>query len=110
MNRELVTNCRRCGRCCLADFNAYIKSEDIDRWKEEQRNDILAVLEQEHGVWMGDHLVSSVTGRNLGGCPFFAFDGRTYSCSIYETRPATCRRYEPGSSEICPEFRKNEAA
>jgi Fe-S-cluster containining protein len=34
------------------------------------------------------------------------FDGENFCCAIHETRPATCRHYEPGSSELCPQFRK----
>ncbi|HBJ74846.1 MAG: YkgJ family cysteine cluster protein [Smithellaceae bacterium] len=106
MEKRKKIECRRCGRCCLADFTAYVTDEDIARWKAEQRDDILEILEREHGAWEGDHLVSSETGRALHGCPFFMFDGENFCCAIHETRPATCRHYEPGSSEICPQFRK----
>ena len=98
--------CIRCGRCCLADFTAYVTDEDMARWRAERRDDILEMLEREHGSWEGDHLVSSETGKTLHGCPFFMFDGEKFGCAIHETRPATCRLYEPGSSEICPQFRK----
>ncbi len=104
MEKNQKIECRRCGKCCLADLFAYVTEEDISRWKEEKREDILRVIGHEHGVWMGDHLVSAETGDGLHGCPFFSFDGKEYGCAIYETRPATCRSYEPGSSEICPQF------
>ena len=29
-----------------------------------------------------------------------------FGCAIHDTRPATCRHYEPGSSELCPQFSK----
>jgi Fe-S-cluster containining protein len=98
--------CRRCGRCCLADFAAYVTDDDIRRWKAEGRDDILYILKKEHGTWEGDHLVSADSGNPLHGCPFFAFDGKEFGCGIYETRPATCRKYLAGSSELCPQFRE----
>ena len=108
MKNENEIECQRCGRCCLADLIAYITNEDIQRWKQEKRDDILRVIEHEHGVWAGDHFISSRTGETLHGCPFYSFDGSRFGCSIYETRPGTCRRYQPGSSEICPQYLNNE--
>jgi Fe-S-cluster containining protein len=106
MNDDQKVECRRCGRCCLADFAAYVTDDDIRRWKAEFRDDILRILKQEHGIWEGDHLISADSGETLHGCPFFNFDGEQFGCAIHETRPATCRHYEPGSSELCPQFGK----
>ncbi|MFO7570309.1 MAG: YkgJ family cysteine cluster protein [Smithellaceae bacterium] len=106
MNSDQKVECRRCGRCCLADFAAYVTVYDIRRWKEENRQDILRMLDSEHAAWEGDHLVSADSGRTLHGCPFFFFDGEQFGCAIHDTRPATCRQYEPGSSELCPQFGK----
>jgi Fe-S-cluster containining protein len=94
--------CRRCGKCCLADFNAYVRDEDILRWKRDGRQDILSVIENEHAIWMGDHLICADNGRYLHGCPFLIWEGACSSCTIYETRPAVCRNYAAASSEICP--------
>lgn len=102
---EPKITCRRCGTCCLADFAAMKSSEERERWEKEGRRDILDILEHEHAVWMGDHLVSSEDGHYLHGCPFLAWEGDRSSCSIYETRPRVCRNYEPASSEICPQFK-----
>jgi Fe-S-cluster containining protein len=107
MSKEKAVECLRCGKCCLADMLAYITREDIERWKKEKRDDIFQVIRHEQGVWAGDHFVSARTGEALHGCPFYVFDGAKFGCSIYETRPKTCRRYEPGSSEICPRFGKS---
>lgn len=104
MKKNQPIECRRCGRCCLADFAAYVTEEDIIRWKAEQRHDILDILKREHGTWEGDHLVCADSGAALHGCPFFFFDGEQFGCAIHETRPATCRNYQPGSSELCPQF------
>ena len=106
MKNTKSMECMRCGRCCLADFTAYVTEEDIGRWKSEGRDDILGVLEREGAVWEGDRLMSRESGTPLGGCRFFAFDGKTFYCAIHETRPAVCRLFEPGSSEICSQYSK----
>ncbi len=99
-----ATPCKRCGKCCLADMIAYTEQEDIDRWKREGRKDILHIIENEHAIWVGDHLISSEDGRYIHGCPFLKWEGDLCSCTIYETRPRVCRDYEPGSSELCPQW------
>jgi len=104
MDHETELTCRRCGKCCLVDFIAYVTPEDIERWHLEDRKDILTVIEREHAVWMGDHLISSQDGHYLHGCPFLSWEGEHSSCEIYSTRPRVCRQYKPGSSEICSLF------
>jgi len=99
--------CKQCGTCCLANVNCYVTDEDLERWKSEGRDDILHIIEHEHAMWVGDHLVSSLDGHYLHGCSFLTWEGTHYACSIYATRPSVCRNYEPGSSEICTQFEKN---
>ena len=102
--RGEATECLRCGKCCLTDFIAYTTEEDMERWRREGRTDILGIIEREHAVWAGDHFVSSENGRYIRGCPFLIWEGNRRACAIYETRPAVCRRFTPGSSEICSRF------
>lgn len=102
--------CLRCGCCCMVDFTAYVTDRDVQRWRRENRQDILNVLEREQACWQGDRIVSAVSGRVLEGCPFFQFDGKQFGCAIYETRPAACRNFEPGSSPLCPLFNKRRGA
>lgn len=109
-SRHQQNECLRCGRCCLADFAAYVSKQDIQRWQAQGRTDILQVLENEQGVWQGDHLVNARSGKPLRGCPFFFFDGKRFGCAIHETRPATCRNYVPGSSELCPLYAKADVS
>lgn len=97
--------CRRCGKCCLANLIAYVTDEDWARWRREGREDIFRIIAHEHAVWAGDHLISSDDGRFLHGCPFLEWGDGRYTCTIYETRPAVCRNFAPGSSEICTQFR-----
>ena len=100
------TACHRCGKCCYTDFIAYVTDEDRRRWAREQRQDILGIIEHAHAVWVGDHLISAENGRYLRCCPFLAWEGGLHACTIYETRPAQCRNFVPGSSEICPQWSK----
>ena len=104
METKNLKTCRRCGKCCLTDFIAYVTQEDIERWIRERREDVLDIIQREHAVWAGNHLVSSENGHCLLGCPFLSWEGDLHTCSIYETRPLICKHYEPGSSEICPQW------
>ena len=90
----------------MAALVSQVEDEDRERWKSQGRDDIVHVLENESPIWVGDHLVSSRTGRIIHGCPFLVWDGVSYSCEIYETRPLVCRRFTPGSSELCPLWKK----
>ncbi|MBP7603198.1 MAG: YkgJ family cysteine cluster protein [Spirochaetes bacterium] len=98
--------CLRCGTCCLADMIACASADDIEMWKRAGRADILHIIDRERAVWMGDHLVSALDGRELRHCPFLEWEDGVHSCAIYEVRPGVCADYRPGSSEICPRFKK----
>lgn len=81
----MTKSCTQCGRCCTnADFmeRIGISKPDTDRWQREGRTDILARLGEDAG-W-----------KSAGPCPFLVPAGdQRLVCSIYETRPATCREY-----------------
>ncbi|HTZ41283.1 MAG TPA: YkgJ family cysteine cluster protein [Syntrophales bacterium] len=96
--------CLRCGICCMADMIADADEEDLERWKRDDRNDILQVYRDAR--WVGDHFVSVATGMTIHDCPFLDYRDGFFACTIYETRPRVCRDFEPGSSEICSQFQK----
>lgn len=101
--------CRRCGACCFVDMIAYVQEEDLRRWHNEGRDDILHIVKNESGVWAGDHLISSRNGHSIERCPFLIMDDDgLYSCTIYNTRPAVCRNFEPGGSRMCPLYSEEE--
>ena len=52
-------SCLRCGKCCFVDLTAYAEKEDFDRWRAENRQDILEMIEHRHLIWAGDRMVSS---------------------------------------------------
>ena len=104
---EETLSCLRCGKCCFADLTAYAQKEDFDRWRAAKMQDILNIIEHRHLIWAGDRMVSTETGDYPRECPFLFSAGNVWLCSIYETRPLVCREYQPGSSELCPQFEIN---
>ncbi|HEU18369.1 MAG TPA: hypothetical protein ENO00_03165 [Deltaproteobacteria bacterium] len=106
MKSHKKIKCKRCGTCCLANLIAFVTDADKERWKREQRQDILHILENNSAVWAGDRLISTIDGHQLHGCPFLMWENGRYTCTIYETRPQVCRNYVPGSSHICPYHKK----
>jgi Fe-S-cluster containining protein len=101
---EKPLSCLRCGKCCFVDLTAYAQQNDFERWRAENRQDIVHIIEQRHLIWAGDRMISSETGDSPKECPFLCSDGSDWLCSIYETRPLVCREYQPGSSELCPQW------
>jgi len=97
-------SCLQCGKCCFVDLTAYAQKEDYDRWRAEDRQDILDMIEHRHLMWAGDRMISSETGDYPCECPFLYNLEDSWLCSIYETRPIVCREYYPGSSELCPQW------
>ena len=41
-------SCLCCGKCCFVDLTAYAEKEDFDRWRAENRHDILDMIEHRH--------------------------------------------------------------
>lgn len=84
--------CIQCGHCCLNLNDSYCTSaheEDILRWKEEGRLDILEY------VMAGDLWVSPRTGRDVDRCPWLRKlpKKNKYICKIHDTKPKHCREY-----------------
>lgn len=88
--------CRQCGHCCqdLTDaFNTVVMDEDVNRWRLEDRNDILNFVTITHTgskVWTDPQ-----TGDFLSTCPWLQKDDATgkYACLIHSTKPTHCAGY-----------------
>ena len=104
-NETTTVTCKRCGNCCLS---AWVPAthEDMERWKREEKKEILRAIEHSKALWAGDIVVSSVEGSMLSNCQFLRWEVNYYSCTIYEDRPMICRKFQPGSSELCSQFNK----
>jgi Fe-S-cluster containining protein len=96
--------CTQCGKCCLSVFIP-VTDEDMERWKREGKEEIVRAMEHSKTVWAGDIIISSEDGKILFTCPLLRWEGRYYTCTIYEERPSVCREYKPGSSELCSQFK-----
>ncbi len=107
-NKEVKT-CLRCGHCCQPYFSLYVSEEDEERWRREGRQDILERLmwERKHIIWKDDQPINLATGEVERRCYWLRKnpDGTTY-CAIHETKPKICRDFQPGSSELCIQYRK----
>jgi Fe-S-cluster containining protein len=92
-------DCRQCGQCCRhLDFRHALTAEDVQRWRQAGRDDILA--------WVGDlkdmdgktayqMWVVPGTSRFADGCPFLK-QGRSnhlWRCGIHKVKPLVCRQY-----------------
>lgn len=100
-------SCRRCGHCCrnLADaYRGCVSDDDLRRWREAGRFDILARVESLdlgrgnvlHTAWLDPE-----TGEDVERCPWLVElpEGKGHSCCIERLKPQHCRDY--------PEHRKH---
>lgn len=93
--------CIQCGHCCLALFDAYcttVDIEDIHRWKNEGRCDILRWVvnfEFDGEDAFGDLWINPNTGEEANRCPWLRKLPLKdkYKCRIHDTKPAHCRNY-----------------
>lgn len=84
------TGCRACGICC--DFYGHAlwaTAEDLARWREEGRADLLGRVGERGEIWL-----DPATGERLGDCPFLQRTGpEAARCRIHHTKPALCLAY-----------------
>jgi Fe-S-cluster containining protein len=119
LDQLIPSLCTRCGKCCLKEsymLSLNATGDDVRRWRNEGRADILRYAEVIGGKepW-ADLWVKPESGEECTRCPFVRKDRGepTYSCRIHSTRPQVCRNY-PGSydqmakdgCEIIEELRK----
>jgi Fe-S-cluster containining protein len=89
--------CKKCGNCCFIfdAFSTTADPEDIQRWKDEKRYDILEHLRQpgdgKYYLWL-----NSGTGKEaVHRCPWYIKNWKTgiASCKIHNSKPTHCRKY-----------------
>ena len=92
--------CARCGKCCKIR-DAYCTSgdpDDIERWRAEGREDILAWVEMistGHEIIGYDLWVDPETGEDVDSCHWYDEDPATGEsiCLIQDTKPKHCREF-----------------
>jgi Fe-S-cluster containining protein len=93
--------CLQCGHCCLnlaICTTGKATPEDIARWENEKRYDILRGVSifhyGEEGNW-GDLWINPDTGEDANRCPFLRKirNQNKYKYLIQDTKPEVCRQY-----------------
>ncbi|GAB4246676.1 YkgJ family cysteine cluster protein [Deferrisoma sp.] len=82
--------CRSCGRCCeLFGATLTASPKDLERWRREGRDDLLARASPLGRLWFDPD-----TGQRLPRCPHLVriAPGRA-RCRIHATKPQICRDY-----------------
>ena len=90
-------DCKQCGRCCSLlgiEYELYVDEEDVRRWQDEGRDDILAwVAPAVYRDREYDFPVDPNTGDEVvGTCPFLREtpERGVTRCLIHDTRPRDC--------------------
>ena len=91
----LPPSCRECAACCRAahDGRILVLEHDLVRWRREARSAALAALVPGH---FGERALAATAG---GACVHLGTAESPHDCSLYETRPESCRLLEAGSAE-----------
>jgi len=97
--------CLQCGQCCMEAQNLlFATKEDVERWENESRKDILRFVKPEYKngkIVVADIWIDPKTGMNFFICPWLRKKGSRRTCSIHKTKPKICRDY------FCPKLRAN---
>jgi Fe-S-cluster containining protein len=113
-----LKKCERCSSCCLQVDWLEVVEDDIRRWIQEERTDILMYVEGwNEWCWENmlvrdrpeviiDFLINGDILANefpydpeekeqLDVCPFLrkAYGKRMFECMIHDTKPQTCKEY-----------------
>jgi Fe-S-cluster containining protein len=87
----------------------YVSVEDIQRWEQEGRHDILAHVRDNGVSWSSDGFVNRFGSEIitcLMSCVYLQWQGSSAACGIYESRTKACRSFVPGSSDLCPQYHR----
>jgi Fe-S-cluster containining protein len=104
--------CQRCGRCCRASdqmLHGDTSLQDIACWIGDNRWDILEwvgpMTDPDSEDAMFDIWVNPKTQDFAKRCPWLRKkeDSKLYECSIYDVRPAGCRKW-PQSIDVGQEL------
>ena len=94
--------CKQCGNCCLNlrdAFETCATDQDVQRWEDEERWDILEWVDPIHvggDQYVYDIWISSGTGEDVKRCPWLRKlpNRNRYICRIHKVNPKHCRAYQ----------------
>jgi len=117
-------NCNDCGKCCIQGGHGTLSAtdEDITRWEEEGREDILSRVDifdfgdgkKTGDLWFYPYKHPTLGGDEMSKCPFLRKlpNQWKFKCMINDTKPATCRKYPIDKEDMenydCEGFRNDE--
>jgi len=85
---KFVFNCQRCGRCCETRGDLAVCLDDIERWsKDGTVYRVFSDLSISDDSGIPKIQLSSKEGK----CPMYEAEKK--ECSIYDSRPVSCRAY-----------------
>lgn len=99
LKKKPGSQCAACGVCCeLYGHTIFADEEDVERWREERRDDLLCHVGPDLSLWH-----DPASGERLPRCPKLTRTAlNTGHCSINSTKPMMCRRYPtPAHRERC---------
>lgn len=87
-------SCEMCGRCCkrtkwATNLDTRLVWEDIERWRSENRQDILQHVFVFEGL--GGDFLDLENKKFFSKCPFLKKEDKKYVCLIHETKPTVCK-------------------
>lgn len=100
--KKVSVKCQRCGRCCRL-ANELLQSDatpqDLARWIQERRYDILSfvgpIIDPDSEDAMFDIWVDLRTHDYVEKCPWLRKErgADLYECTIHDVKPAACREW-----------------
>ncbi len=98
--------CSRCGKCCCEAFYRHVAPEDLERWEQAGRTELIEAYQAELDSNDRSNPAMAELGLAFHTCGFLRPDGPgRFFCAIHEERPAMCRDFEVGCSRLCPNYR-----
>lgn len=103
---SLCDTCKAPGHCCRS-LTLYGNDLDSPDMSDDEAIAILEWFAEYEKETFGWEVPFIPYGRDSVGaikfmCPKLGDDGR---CTIYETRPSTCRDFEPASGPLCVHYK-----
>ncbi len=89
MTAAAVPACLACGTCCFSNLDSYVRVVGVDHAR-------LGVAADELTLFVGNRCYMKMYDGHCAALVIDAASAR-FVCSVYDTRPGTCRDLERGS-------------